>query len=261
MSFVDSKFTLIFAHPDDEILWASSIIRLSNKVITCFMKSSDSNEVTIGRAKSLVEYPLVNAINLGVDELKLSKSADWRRPVFCQYGICDKNDYEKYRAKYQELYAVIKSQLAKNDIVVTHNPWGEYGHEEHVLVHYVLAELRLELQLEIFVTGYVSNRSARAMNLFKSSLRPDPIICETDQHAIDLISSHYKSFNAWTWWADYTWPKYESFFLLEDPEQKSPSGGRSSSALMTFILFQEHDLDWKDIAKYMWRKVYNMLKV
>jgi len=259
MSFVNRNFTLIFAHPDDEILWASSIIRLSDKVITCFMKSSNSNEVTEGRKKAFVDYPLVDAINLGIDEMELRKSADWRRPVFSRYGICDKSDLEKYRAKYHELYAAIKTLLRKNDVVITHNPWGEYGHEEHVLVYNVLAALRSELKLEIYVTGYVSNRSCRAMDSRKSLLQQDPIIRETDQDAIDIISAHYKRYNAWTWWSDYIWPRYESFFLLGDVEALSQS--RSSGALMNNILFQEHYIDWKDVAKYVQRKIRNIFKL
>ena len=44
-----SRNILIFAHPDDEIIFASSIIDCSNTIIICFTNTPDKIEINKGR--------------------------------------------------------------------------------------------------------------------------------------------------------------------------------------------------------------------
>ena len=47
MEFNNQKFKLVFAHPDDEVLWASSLIESSSKIITCFLDSPENESVRL----------------------------------------------------------------------------------------------------------------------------------------------------------------------------------------------------------------------
>lgn len=258
MSFYHKDFKMVFAHPDDEILWASSVIKNAKKIVICFLESPGNAVISAGRKSAFLDFPLNNVINLGIQEINVSKHANWRNPSVSRYGIFHNGNRELYKAKYHELYNALKMELKKEDIVVTHNPWGEYGHEEHVLVHNVLADLKAELLLEIYVTGYVSNRSIYAMNLSRAALDREPLIYETDNHFIDLLSAHYKKHNVWTWWRDYEWPKYESFYLLNKSNENV--AGKSSSELMTHILFNENNISYKDVVKFIYFKLLNIFR-
>ncbi len=41
---------------------------------------------------------------------------------------------ETYRANYAAVRKALVPHLEKHRVVYTHNPWGEYGHEEHIQV-------------------------------------------------------------------------------------------------------------------------------
>ena len=46
MNEFPNNMVLVFAHPDDEVLWASSMLMKADKVITCFSDSFDDIELS-----------------------------------------------------------------------------------------------------------------------------------------------------------------------------------------------------------------------
>ena len=253
MSFIEKEFTLVFAHPDDEVLWASSVIKHSKKIVICFSDSPGAPNISEQRKRAMLDFPLKSVENLGLEEINAIKRANWRRPKVTPFGIFHRKNFEKYKAKYHELYRHLGLVLSPGDVVITHNPWGEYGHEEHVVVHNVIAELKKKLSLEVYVTGYVSNRSLYAMELTRATIGRKPLIYPTNESMISILSTHYKNHCAWTWWDDYQWPSHESFFLLE--ENRGDDLVKSSSELMSLIIFNEHTVSFRDILKYLFAKI------
>lgn len=257
MDFFKQNFKMVFAHPDDEILWASSILKYSSKTIICFSDSPGEDHISKGRVKAFSNFPISNVINLNITEINTNKHVNWRNPNVSKYGIHHKKTTNDYKKKYNELYQSLKVNLERNDVLVTHNPWGEYGHEEHTLVFKVLNELKKELSLEIYVTGYVSNRSIYAMKELHNYLQLDPIVCKTDENCISLISNHYKKYKIWTWWDDYEWPQYETFFRLHKSEYKQNQ--HISSEIMNHIYLNEVNISSRDILKFGYWKLKNFL--
>ena len=45
----NNKYSVVVAHPDDEILWASSICQNASQVIICFSEDEKSPEISKGR--------------------------------------------------------------------------------------------------------------------------------------------------------------------------------------------------------------------
>ena len=64
---IKMKKAIVVAHPDDEILFFSSIIETVDKIIVCFGPSS-SKKVTDGRKLLQSRYPLKNIEWLNVQE-------------------------------------------------------------------------------------------------------------------------------------------------------------------------------------------------
>ena len=254
MNFYKSDFKIVFAHPDDEVLWASSILEYSKETIICFSESPRFDSISEGRKKAFLDFPLKNVINLEIEESDTFKMGNWRNPQLTDYGIYCKSGYTNYKKRYEELYDALKVRFKKNDVVVTHNPWGEYGHEEHILVHSVIAKLSVEIGFKVYVTGYVSNRSIYVMHKTLHRLVPRPIVCETDNNIISLISNHYKKHNIWTFWDDYVWPNYESFFYLSK-EINLKSKAHISSEHLNHIFLSENNISFKDIAKFIYLNI------
>ena len=54
------KSIIVSAHPDDEILWFSSIAEKVDKIVFCFSDCDSHPDWSTGREKSLSEYPIKN---------------------------------------------------------------------------------------------------------------------------------------------------------------------------------------------------------
>ena len=53
----------------------------------------------------------------------------------------------------------LRKLIPNKSQIITHNPWGEYGHSEHCQVFKACFQISLEKNSNLFVTGYVSNLS------------------------------------------------------------------------------------------------------
>ena len=49
---------------------------------------------------------------------------------------------------------LLRARLGDCRNVITHNPWGEYGHEDHVQVFRAVTALQAELGFAVWVSGY-----------------------------------------------------------------------------------------------------------
>ena len=128
-------------------------------------------DVTEGRRAALARFPRT------VESLRLTETASfgaaaWPDPVETPEGLevaagpgaMRGFDPAGYRARFAELRDRLRPALAGARTVITHAPWGEYGHEDHVQLCRAVEALRDELGLALFVPGYVSARSAALMS-------------------------------------------------------------------------------------------------
>jgi len=118
---------LLSAHPDDEILWFSSIIEKVDEITICFLDYKRAPEMSAGRKKALSDYPLGNISCLEIEESGSFQGADWHNPIISKYGIEMLNSGEPEN-KYTENYYILKKHLRNRLIncrnIFTHNPWG-----------------------------------------------------------------------------------------------------------------------------------------
>ena len=83
------KSIIVVSHPDDEILWFSSIIDKVDEVVICFLNQNTRPDWSTGRKQSLSEYPMKNMSCLGIDESDAfhHRGANWHNPVITKFGI------------------------------------------------------------------------------------------------------------------------------------------------------------------------------
>ncbi len=53
---------------------------------------------------------------------------------------------------FHRLRDMLRPELEGLDAVVTHNPWGEYGHEEHIQVFRVISAQAEEMGFRVWVS-------------------------------------------------------------------------------------------------------------
>jgi hypothetical protein len=104
--------------------------------------------------------------------------------------------------------------LSGYDHIFTHNPWGEYGHEEHVQVHNVICELQEKARYNIWYDGYCSTRTLGMID--PASCAGENMQLKTERNTAEELMKMYETAGCWTWHKDWAWPFQETFFKKGD---------------------------------------------
>ena len=256
--------TVVIAHPDDEIIWMSSIIGKVDKILICFQDEFSSvgfgigtavdyfrmakngsffnksimSEIGCSREKVLKNYPIKRIKSLGLSESGSYGLVDWSNPKRSPYGVeldaqniritrpilggLFKRNIKLIRRRYEENYnslvVRLKDELEGIDNVFTHNPWGEYGHPDHIQVNKALTEIQKELRFSLYVTTYCGIQTLNLVNQYLplGSTLEEYVSIETDKDLANEVVGLYKKYNCWTYHDDWR-PMSEDVFI------KSPS--------------------------------------
>ncbi len=260
---------IVVAHPDDEVIWMSSIVGKVSSILICYQEELSSigfgisklvglirkqkyrfesgqkfmSEIGLNREKALRNYPLKNVKWLGVDESGSYGAVDWGNPKPDAFGV--RLDFRReseqklgrifgvrrsealikrrYAENFDILRKKLKSELKGVENVFTHNPWGEYGHPDHIQVNKVLSVLQEELGFNLYVTTYCSHA---AMKLAYQYLKPstclqDYVCIETDKALAREIVNVYKNHNCWTYHDD--WGPMDEDIFIRQPSRHEKS--------------------------------------
>ncbi len=223
MNIKDS--TLIVAHPDDEILFSASILSSVKQVIICFgLSPNQAEEISLnsrlnsGRLKLMGNFPLKNVIFLKITE---SPRAYNLNPLLfpeettfgLKNGSCSRI---KYESNYQKIVQQIEKYVREASNLITHNPWGEYGHPEHVQVHRAVVFLANKYNKEVYVNGYFSKLTTNLLYKTINRLNPKPFFEYTNKEFFNKLRNYYLQMNSWTWEKEYEPPEVEVFYRLNN---------------------------------------------
>ncbi|MDC0558346.1 PIG-L family deacetylase [Candidatus Pelagibacter ubique] len=213
-----NTYKIVVAHPDDEILFFSSILKNSLQTIICFGPSEDK-DVTIGRQNLKTQIPLDNIFFLDLPESNVQDTANWKKPQKTIEGIFVSKNSSSYKKNYDRLKAQLSKYIHYGETIYTHNPWGEYGHEEHIQVFRVIMALAKDLNLKVCVNSYISNKSYMLMTKEQHLLSSIAHIGVPNFNLTLTFKKLYQSNLCWTWHDDYCWPNLELFYEIDRSEK------------------------------------------
>lgn len=230
------RLAIVMAHPDDEVLWASSVLRAAGKIVLVYGEWPGAATITEGRREAMAAFPLPTLDWLAMPETGVFDSASWPEVRETDYGlyphpalrILDHFNPDQYRAQFGTLQGLLRPRLAGFRNVISHGPWGEYGHEEHVLVFRAVASLAAEMGFRLWVPAYVGPKSEalmlRNLRFVGKPTPPMPI----DAGFAEEIARIYKRTQTWTWSDSYVWPASEHFLPwaaegLADGQRATPA--------------------------------------
>ena len=254
---------MVVAHPDDEILWFSSILHQCKSVLVCFGPSATSKESWDGGRAVLMEtYPLTKVRFLKLRQSDAFEAANWNKPQEADSGLQlrRRRTSSLYESNADQLLRILEVELKHESLVFTHNPWGEYGNEEHVQVFRVITKLKEKLGFDLYVTSYVSNKSAKLMSRYEHSLEGNPLVREINKILAHRIKNLYLENKCWTWLADYEWPEYESFYRVIQPNRRTGLRTTASSPLNYLTSNFSHSLIKKIASKALPTSVKSHIK-
>lgn len=210
--------TLVVAHPDDEVLWFSSLLIKCKKIIVCYGERPNNKKMTKNRKSLIEQYPLDNIEFLFLPESNAFKKGKWNlaNKAESNYGITLRNKDLIYENNFEKLLNLLEKRLSSETTVITHNPWGEYGHEEHVQVHQVIKNIQNKKNFCLIFNSYYSDRTLAFMNAYKEKLVAKTELIPTDSEIINSLKTLYKKNRCWTWSNKYIFPETECFYSLDE---------------------------------------------
>jgi LmbE family N-acetylglucosaminyl deacetylase len=219
------RTAVVVAHPDDEVLWLSSVLGSAERVLFCFGDVFGRPRTSAARRRAVAALPLPGLINLKLPESGGGLAVDWARPRLTEAGIAiaDGAASERYEANFEALIGSLRTALAGCTAVFTHNPWGEYGHAEHIQVHRAVAALQPELGHTIWFSNYVGSASwGLAKDIASRPCRTDRRAVVPDVELARKLRGIYRRSGAWTWTRWHRWPAEENLYAM-------PPGGAGAA--------------------------------
>ena len=213
------KSVLVAAHLDDEVLWFSSIASQVDTIIICYLDHASKPAKTKGRRQSLVGHPLDHLTCLPISSADVFGRAAFSKSVVTPHGISFRGAKE-IQAKYQENYCTLEKSLdgmlENCERVYTHNPWGEYGHEEHIQVHRAVHSLQKKYRFSLQFSGYVGCDAYPWFVRYLPSISGDYQTVPTNTDLAQKVMQWYQQHDCWTWFDEWDWPDHEALLRYQD---------------------------------------------
>ncbi|MDO5560737.1 MAG: PIG-L family deacetylase [Oscillospiraceae bacterium] len=117
-----AKCLMITAHPDDESLWGGAHLAADDYLVVCLTHASD--KVRSSEFKNAMQTSDDQYIILDYPDKVYGRRDNWKRVR------------DKMTADIDKII-----NLKQWDLVVTHNPEGEYGHQHHKMTSNMVTEV------------------------------------------------------------------------------------------------------------------------
>lgn len=130
-----AKKVMIVAHPDDETLWGSSALYNEKYLVVCITCGGRKDRVR--EFEEVMSLTGDDYIMLNYPDLVKGKKSDWK-------------------ANWKDINKDIQDILSHKDwdLVVTHNPDGEYGHIHHKMTNQIVTKYANHDKLTYFGKFY-----------------------------------------------------------------------------------------------------------
>lgn len=113
---------MIVAHPDDETIWGGYHLLKDDYLVVCV--TCGNNKTRVNEIKEALKYSNDKLIMLNFPDKVFGKRSDW------------KEEKENIRKDIKKII-----EYKNWDLIITHNPEGEYGHEHHKMTSEIVTSL------------------------------------------------------------------------------------------------------------------------
>ena len=220
--FGPGDVTIVVAHPDDEILWLSSAVASAERIVFCFGDPFERPRLAAARRRAVAALHLPQLLDLALPESGAGFSVDRTNGRLTDFGIeiVEPLARARYEARFSELVTALRGALVGVRTVLSHNPWGEYGHAEHIQVYRALRSVQSELGFTLWFSNYVGALSwPLAQRLREAPCWTDRRTVRPDAALARRIMRIYRRHGAWTWTRWHRWPAVQSLYA------QLPEGG------------------------------------
>lgn len=234
MNLADYHYAVVVAHPDDEIIFASSLIKDASLVVICFSEDSSSRLISKGRLSAQDELPS-NYLFLSIPESGVDSCVKFPFSPSSVNNSGFSSDNSVYNDNYSLISSKLEAIIEPYDIVFTHSPWGDYGHYEHIQVFSCVHNLSYKHSFTIFCFGYLSQFSFPLFLSESLARKSRIIVADTNLDIYKSISMVYKKHNCWTWYNTYNPPLLECFYCYSESKKDIKITPQTNIFFINFI--------------------------
>ena len=179
---------MIMAHPDDEVIFGWPVLQNDSFRKTVLFCSTDLNNPSRAWCAHRSECAKRFLNSLSVDVVCLDYPSEFYKMDVRKGGLarfCD------------DVLASIDN--LDFDVIFTHNPIGEYGHLDHILVHSVVSGLGVRTWTTDIVvqSDWIQMRNLSSVRRRFPGQPIEDCVCDEDFYG--RCKAEYKSKGAWTW--------------------------------------------------------------
>jgi LmbE family N-acetylglucosaminyl deacetylase len=206
---------VVVAHPDDECLWLSSVVASADLIVFCFGDPFEKPKMSAARRQAVAALPSTCLVDLNLPESGAGFLVDWAHPQPTPAGIeiADAAARARYETNYPKLAEALRTVLVGYRDVYTHNPWGEYGHAEHIQIYRAVTALQAEFGYTIWFSNYVGAVNwPLAQQVGRQPCWTQRSIIRPDLVTIRRFMRIYRRYGAWTWTRWHRWPAQETIY-------------------------------------------------
>lgn len=165
---------IIIVHPDDETLWGGAQLINHKYLVVCITCGSD--EVRNNEFKEVMNKVESPYISLSYPDKTDGKRDDWQNSyIYIQEDLKDIINYKNWGK------------------IVTHNPEGEYGHEQHIMTSNIVTSLANKNKLYYFNDYFYENDDSINNNqiLDEKILKEKENLLKIYKSQTAIINNHY----------------------------------------------------------------------
>ena len=176
------NITVLVAHPDDEIIFCWPAFELFNvkNIIVC---SDDSNNPERPYGTRRRDAFIEACVFLGAEPVIIAGPSEFYRME------------TRPKACLKDHLRTILDAVGSEGALFTHNPWGEYGHLDHIMVN----QVAMHSGLPHYFTDCYQSRNwvpwARAPQNIPGCIGS----AQQNYERYSAVEKIYRKYDAWTW--------------------------------------------------------------
>lgn len=212
---------LVVAHPTDEIIFFGSVLDKVDHIYVCYTKNYKrypNTNINKANAIKCISSIQKNITFLDLPEPNLLETGDFNACNQGPFGLTASNIPERdIIVSFEKLIAkLVDNNIHKYNNIITHNMWGENGHEENIFVQRAISTIQRQYKYNIFTNTFYSSVSEKLMNetinnySFLCNLDVNSKLCEIIKQ---LYIYHQSGIQQWQWLVDYKWNKQEALHI------------------------------------------------
>ena len=245
---------VVVAHPDDEALWLSSVLASVQRIVFGFGAVFDRPASSTARRQAVAALPLNGIVNLEIPESGVAWKAYQMQPELTPLGIkiSELSVRERYESNYARLRDGLRASLNGCSDVYTHNPWGEYGHPEHIQVYRAVTGLQEELGYTVWFSNYVSAKNLNFVRGLAEHLSwAQRAVVRPDVRLARALMGVYRHYGAWTYPLAHRWPADEVMYAQPPSSSAEPRHPFTAEWLLDVGRLRWWSPPWRDPKRHL----------